>query len=156
MREFNRSIRTRVPSIAALRAFETAARRLNFTQAAHELHLTQGAVSHQIREMENVLGTELFDRKGRGLTLSQAGRTYLVREALDRLRAGASAIDSRHRGTVLTVSLSPNFATKWLVPRLGSFVAAHPELDLRISASLQHIDFGQDDIDMAVRHGDGE
>lgn len=145
------------PSTKSLRSFEAAARTLNFTVAARELHLTQGAISHQIRELETRLGVRLFERRGRGLALSEAGRTYLpfVREALDRLRAGADAIDSKRRGTVLTLSVSPNFATKWLVPRLGPFIESNPDLDLRISAAMQHVDFARDDIDMAVRHGDG-
>ena len=144
--------------MSALRAFATAGRTLSFSAAARDLHLTQGAISHQVRELESRLGIRLFHRGARGLTLTDAGRTYLtcVREALDRLRVGAEAVTSRSYATVLTVSVSPNFATKWLVPRIGRFLAAHPDVDLRISASLQHIQFANDDIDIAVRHGDGD
>ena len=147
-----------LPSTTALRAFEVAARRLNFTQTASELNLTQGAVSHQIRELETRLGTALFERQGRGLELSAAGERYLpfVQDALDRLRAGGRALAPDQPDTTLTVSLSPPFAAKWLVPRLGAFLATHPDLDLRISASMQHVTFAGDDIDMAVRHGDGD
>ena len=146
-----------IPPTAALRAFETAARLLSFTEAAHQLNLTQGAISHQIRDLEARLGTRLFDRVGRGIALSEAGKRYLpfVRDALDRLRMGADALHPGHSGNVLTVSVSPNFATKWLVPRLGAFMEAHPDLDLRISASLHHVDFQAEGIDMAIRHGDG-
>ncbi|MEM7225999.1 MAG: transcriptional regulator GcvA [Pseudomonadota bacterium] len=146
-----------IPSTAALRAFEAAANRLNFTAAARDLNLTQGAISHQIRDLEARLGTPLFARRGRGLALTQAGQSYLpfVREALERLRAGAEAIRPTSRPTVLTVSVSPNFATKWLVPRLGAFLADHPDLDLRISAAMAHVDFAGDGIDLAVRHGTG-
>lgn len=146
------------PSTTALRAFEVAARRLNFTQTADELNLTQGAVSHQIRELETRLGVALFERQGRGLELSPAGQRYLpfVQDALDRLRAGTRALQADQPSHALTVSLSPPFAAKWLVPRLGAFSAAHPDLDLRISANMQHVTFVDDGIDMAIRHGNGE
>jgi LysR family glycine cleavage system transcriptional activator len=146
-----------LPSTAALRAFETAARHLSFTVAAAELGQTQGAVSHQIRELETRLGAKLFERKARGIALSESGRVYLpfVREALDRLRAGSTALRPQSDDRVLTVSCSPNFASKWLVPRLGAFIDSHPDMELRISAALQHVTFDGDGIDLAVRHGDG-
>ncbi|MCZ7660049.1 MAG: transcriptional regulator GcvA [Xanthobacteraceae bacterium] len=146
------------PSLSAARAFEAAARTLNFTRAAAELGQTQGAISHQARELEDRLGIRLFERRARGLALTEAGRRYLpyVQDALARLRAGEELIRGAARGAVLTVSVSPNFASKWLVPRLGQFSQAHPDLDLRISASVQHVDFGREDIDLAVRHGDGD
>lgn len=144
--------------MAALRAFEAAARELSFTAAAAELVQTQGAISHQIRELESRLGMKLFNREGRGITLSEAGRLYLpfVREALSRLRDGARALHPSSAEHVLTVSCSPNFAQKWLVPRLGGFFDDNPSLDLRISASPQHVTFDGDGIDIAVRHGDGQ
>ena len=146
-----------LPSTAALRAFEAAARHLSFTGAAVELRRTQGAVSHQIRELETRLGVTLFERQARGIALTESGRIYLpfVVEALDRLRAGDDALRPQTGDHVLTVSCSPNFASKWLVPRLGEFSAAHPDIDLRISATLHHVTFDGDGIDMAVRHGDG-
>ena len=145
-----------LPSTTGLRTFEVAAKLLNFTRAAEELNLTQGAISHQIRELEEILGVRLFDRRHRGLDLTDAGRIYLIhaREALESLRAGAEALGKRD--AVLTVTVSPNFANKWLVPRLGNFTAAHPEVDLRISASRRHTDFAADGIDLAVRHGTGD
>ena len=147
-----------LPSTSALRAFEAAARRLSFTAAAGDLNLTQGAISHQIRDLETRLGTALFVRRGRGLALTEAGQRYLpfVREGLERLRAGGEAVRPAGRAMVLTVSVSPNFATKWLVPRLGAFLAAHPDIDLRISAAMAHVDFAGDGIDLAVRHGTGD
>ncbi len=146
-----------LPSTAALRAFEAAARHLSFTGAAVELRRTQGAVSHQIRELETRLGVTLFEREARGIALTESGRIYLpfVVESLDRLRAGDDALRPQTGDHVLTVSCSPNFASKWLVPRLGEFSAAHPDIDLRISAALQHVTFDRDGIDLAVRHGDG-
>jgi LysR family glycine cleavage system transcriptional activator len=144
------------PSLTALRAFETAARTLSFTGAADELNQTQGAISHQVNTLEARLGVRLFEREARGLKLTEAGKKYLplVRDALDQLRTAEDVIRPT-RASVLTVTVSPNFASKWLVPRLGSFSVTHPNLDLRISASLQHVDFGREDIDLAVRHGDG-
>lgn len=146
-----------LPSTTALQIFEAAARHLNFTRAAAELNLTQSAVSHQIRELETRLGARLFDRIGRGLALSEAGRRYLpfARAALDQLHAGTEELRPTQRGIVLTVSVSPNFANKWLVPRLGVFTQAHPDIDLRISAVVQHVDFVGGGIDVAIRHGDG-
>jgi len=147
-----------LPSTAALRAFEAAARHLSFTLAAAELGQTQGAISHQIRELETRLSVKLFDREARGIALNDSGRAYLpfVREALERLRAGGIALRPQNDDHVLTVSCSPNFASKWLVPRLGEFIDSHPDLDLRISAALQHVNFADDGIDMAVRHGNGD
>jgi LysR family glycine cleavage system transcriptional activator len=92
------------------------------------------------------------------LALSEAGQRYLpfVRAAIEQLRAGGEALRPARRGTVLTVSVSPNFANKWLVPRLGAFTVAYPDVDLRVSAATQHVDFASGDIDLAVRHGDGQ
>src|SRR5437588_9852038 len=145
------------PSLAALRAFETAARTLSFTRAAKELSQTQGAISHQVNMLEARLGVKLFEREARGLKLTEAGGKYLplVRDSLERLRTAEDLIRLERR-SVLTVTVSPNFASKWLVPRLGGFSVTHPNLDLRISASLQHVDFNREDIDLAVRHGNGD
>ena len=99
----------------------------------------------------------LFEREPRGIALTEPGRIYLpfVRESLDRLRAGNNALRPQTDDRVLTVSCSPNFASKWLVPRLGEFLDTHPDIDLRISAAVQHVAFDDDGIDLAVRHGDG-
>ena len=148
----------RLPQISALRSFEVAARCLSFTRAAQELHVTQGAVSHQVKGLEDLLGVKLFHRERQRLRLTESGSAYLpfVREAIDRLRAGHEFLASRADSGVLTVSVSPNFAAKWLVHRLGDFIVGHPEIDLRISASIDHIDFASNDVDMAVRHGTGD
>jgi LysR family glycine cleavage system transcriptional activator len=145
------------PSLAALRAFETAARTMSFTGAAQELNQTQGAISHQVNTLEARLGVKLFERHARGLKLTEAGGRYLplVRDSLERLRTAEDLV-RLERPSVLTVTVSPNFASKWLVPRLGGFSVTHPNLDLRISASLQHVDFSREDIDLAVRHGTGD
>jgi len=146
------------PPVSAVRAFESAARHQSFTRAAEELHITQSAVSHAIRELEQRFHEKLFARNGKALALTDAGKTYLAfaSEALQRLRAGDAALaDPVRRTRVLTVSVSPSFAAKWLVPRLGEFTAVYQDIDLRISANPKHVDFIDDEIDLAVRHGDG-
>ncbi len=147
-----------LPSINALRAFHSSARCLSFTKAARELSVTQGAVSHQVKGLEENLGVKLFLRIKQRLQLTEAGKGYLpfVREALDLLQAGNDYLEGSEKSGVLTVSVSPNFASKWLVPRLGDFIAAHPEIELRIGASMKHVDLGRSDVDMAVRHGKGD
>lgn len=148
----------RLPSLNALKAFEAAARHGSFTRAAQELCVTQGAVSQQVKGLEAQIGLRLFNRERQGLVITEAGRLYLavVRDAFDRLRLGTERLLERGNGSTLTVTTSPNFAAKWLVHRLGRFAAAHPDIDLRISASLQHVDFAREDFDLAIRHGDGE
>jgi LysR family transcriptional regulator, glycine cleavage system transcriptional activator len=147
----------RLPPLNALKAFEAAARHESFTRAAEELCVTQGAVSHQVKALEAELGLKLFNRERQRLVITEAGRAYLVvvRDAFDRIGDGTERLLQRQRGGALTVSTSPNFAAKWLVHRLGRFAEAHPEIDLRVSASMHHVDFAREDIDLAVRHGDG-
>jgi len=148
----------RLPPLNALKAFEAAARHESFTSAAEELCVTQGAVSQQVKALELELGLKLFNREPRRLVITGAGRDYLevVRDALDRISAGTERLLQRQSTGVLTVSTSPNFASKWLVHRLGRFAEVHPTIDLRVSATLHHIDFAREDVDMAVRHGDGK
>ena len=147
----------RLPPLNALRAFEAAARHESFTRAAEELCVTQGAVSHQVKALEAELGIKLFNRERQRLVITGAGRDYLavVRDALDRIAVGTERLMQRQSSGVLTVSTSPDFAAKWLVHRLGRFAEAHPEIDLRISATMHHVDFAREDVDLAVRHGDG-
>jgi LysR family glycine cleavage system transcriptional activator len=146
-----------LPSLNAMRAFEAAARHLSFTRAAEELHVSQGAVSHHVKTLEDQLETKLFDRRPGGLALTEAGEAYLpvLRDAFDRLAQGTADLRQRRASNILTVSVSPNFASRWLVHRLGDFAAAHPDIDLRLSATMEHIDFAVGDLDVAVRHGDG-
>jgi LysR family transcriptional regulator, glycine cleavage system transcriptional activator len=147
----------RLPPLNALRAFESAARHESFTRAAEELCVTQGAVSHQVKALEAELGLKLFNRERQRLVITEAGRNYLevVRDALDRIAIGTERLLQRQTVGALTVSTSPNFATKWLVHRLGRFAEAHPDIDLRVSASLHHVDFAREDVDLAIRHSDG-
>ena len=141
----------RLPPLNALKAFEAAARHESFTRAAEELCVTQGAVSHQVKALEAELGLKLFNRERQRLVITEAGRAYLVvvRDAFDRIGDGTERLLQRQRGGALTVSTSPNFAAKWLVHRLGRFAETHPEIDLRVSASMHHVDFAREDIDLA-------
>jgi LysR family glycine cleavage system transcriptional activator len=148
----------RLPPLNALKAFEAAARHESFTRAAAELNVTQGAVSHQVKALEATLGLKLFNRERQRLAITEVGRAYLavVRDAFDRLAVGTERLLQRQASGVLTVSTSPDFAAKWLVHRLGRFAEAHREIDLRVSASLHHVDFAREDVDLAVRHGEGD
>jgi len=147
----------RLPALNALKAFEAAARHESFTKAAQELNVTQGAVSHQVKALEAELGLRLFDRERQRLVITEAGKAYLevVRDAFDRLAAGTERLLQRRRSGVLTVTTSPNFAAKWLVHRLGRFAESQPGIDLRVGAALHHVDFAREDVDVAIRHGDG-
>jgi len=151
-------MRRRLPSLNALKAFEATARQESFTKAAHELCVTQGAVSQQVKGLEAELGVRLFRRERQRLIITDAGRSYLevVRDAFDRLGMGTERLLHREKSGILTITTSPNFAAKWLVQRLGRFSESHPGIDLRISASVQHVDFAREDIDLAIRHGDGQ
>jgi LysR family glycine cleavage system transcriptional activator len=150
-------MRQRLPPLNALKAFEAAARHESFTRAAEELFVTQGAVSHQVKALETELGVKLFNRERQRLVITEGGRDYLVaiRDALDRIALATERLLQRQNAGVLTVSTSPDFAAKWLVHRLGNFAEAHPEIDLRVSATLHHVDFAREEVDLAVRHGDG-
>jgi len=147
----------RLPALNALKAFEAAARHESFTRAAEELCVTQGAVSHQVKALEDELGVKLFNRERQRLVITEAGREYLavVRDALDRIAVGTERLVQRQHSGALTISTSPDFAAKWLVHRLGRFAEVHPDIDLRISATMHHVDFAREDVDLAVRHGDG-
>jgi LysR family glycine cleavage system transcriptional activator len=149
--------RRRLPPLNALRAFEAAARHLNFSRAADELSVTPGAVSQQIQNLEDYVGASLFKRTPRGLLLTDAAQTALpaLREAFDRLAEAASLLTAAVDGRRLTLTAPPSFAAKWLVPRLGRFEASHPQVDVWLSADMELVDFGVGDVDLAVRYGAG-
>ena len=151
-------MRRRLPVLNTLRAFEAAARHGSFTRAAEELCLTQGAISHQVKALEDELGVKLFNREHQRLVITQAGRAYLVEvgDALDRIAIATERLVERQRSGALTISTSPDFAAKWLVHRLGKFAQSHPEIDLRLSAAMHRVDFAREDVDVAVRHGKGD
>jgi LysR family transcriptional regulator, glycine cleavage system transcriptional activator len=150
-------MRRRLPSLTALRVFEAAARHESFTRAAEELCVTPSAVSHQVKALELDLRVKLFNRENQRLVMTDTGRDYLngLRDALDRIAVATERLLQRQSSGVLTVSTSPDFAAKWLVHRLGRFADAHPTIDLRVSATMEHVDFAREDVDLAVRHGDG-
>jgi len=149
--------RRRLPPLNALRAFEAAARHLNFSRAADELSVTPGAVSQQIQNLEDYIGASLFKRTPRGLLLTDGAQTALpaLREAFDRLAEAASLLTAAVDGRRLTLTAPPSFAAKWLVPRLGRFEQAHPQVDVWLSADMDLVDFAGGDIDLAVRYGAG-
>ncbi|MGD1877094.1 MAG: transcriptional regulator GcvA [Kiloniellaceae bacterium] len=147
----------KLPPLNALRAFEAGARHLSFTKAAEELHVTQAAVSHQVKALEAHLGYSLFKRMTRKLALTEEGRVLfpVVNEAF--LRIADAADDLRDSGEcrTLTVSVTPAFGAKWLGYRLPKFWQKHPEIDLRVHHSIQCSDLRHDDVDIAVRFGAG-
>jgi LysR family glycine cleavage system transcriptional activator len=146
-----------LPPLNALRAFEAAARHLNFSRAADELSVTPGAVSQQIQNLEDYVGVALFKRTPKGLLLTDPAQIALpaLREAFDRLAEAASMLTAAVDGRRLTVSVAPSFAAKWLVPRLGKFEALHPAVDVWISAGMELVDFASGEIDIAIRYGAG-
>src|SRR3954451_13198604 len=127
-------IMQKLPPLGALRAFEAAARHLSVKNAAEELHVTPGAVSQMLKTLESHLGLALFERRNRGLVLTDAGRDYLpaVRNAFRQIGEATSRLKNADETGVLTVSVTPAFASAWLVPRLKSFQEAHPGIDLQL------------------------
>ena len=142
-----------LPPLRALRAFEAAGRHLNFRLAAEEIGVTQGAVAQQVRGLESSLKVKLFVRLPRGLALTEQGHNYLgpVQRAF-RLISDATD-DLRPRRGIVTISVTPSLASKWLVPRLGSFAEANPDLDVQVVASHALANFQSDGVDIAVRQG---
>lgn len=149
---------TRLPSLNGLRAFEAAARHLSFTNAATELNVTQTAISHQIKRLEEELGIRLFIRQNRALVLTPRGRDYLpgVRAAFNDLRLATDRLKRRDNDHVLTVSTLASLASKWLLPRISTFQAAHPDIDVHITTSTNMVDFKSGDVDAAIRYGRGQ
>ncbi|MGI4860132.1 MAG: transcriptional regulator GcvA [Janthinobacterium lividum] len=143
-----------LPNLSALRAFEAAARLESFSQAANELFVTHGAVSHQIRGLEAALQTPLFARLGKRIVLTDAGRRYAtqIRAALHTIAAATLELRGG-REQRLVVSVLPSFAARWLMPRIGRFIERHPHLDIEIRASADVADFARSDVDVGLRHG---
>ena len=148
---------TRLPSLNGLRAFEAAARHLSFTNAATELNVTQTAISHQIRRLEEELGVRLFIRQNRALALTPEAAQYLpgVRAAFNDLRFATDQLLRKDNENVLTVSTLASLAAKWLLPRLPAFQEAHPGIDVRITTSTALVDFKSGGVDAAIRYGRG-
>lgn len=149
----------RLPPLNALRAFESGARHRSFTRAAQELHVTQAAISHQVRALEDYLAVKLFRRQSRSVELTDEGQLLLptVTETFDRLARAVDDLKSAHsKVRTLTVSVTPSFGGRWLATRLSRFWRQHPDIDLRLHHSNQAVDFIVDGVDMAVRWGSGK
>jgi LysR family transcriptional regulator, glycine cleavage system transcriptional activator len=148
----------RLPPLNSLRSFEAAGRHVSFTRAAQELNVTQAAVSHQIKALEETLGVQLFRRQNRTLALTEAGRAYLapISAAFQAMAEATERLRRRDAEGTLTVSVLPSFGSKWLVPRLGRFRELHPAIDVRVSASYHLVDFAREDVDVAIRFGQGD
>jgi LysR family glycine cleavage system transcriptional activator len=146
-----------LPSLNGLRAFEAAARHMSFTRAAADLNVTQTAISHQIRRLEEQLGTRLFIRRNRALVLTREARDYLpsIRSAFEDLREATARLRRPDQESVLTVSTTASLATKWLVSRVAAFQDANPGITVRITTSTHLVDFRREEVDMAVRYGRG-
>ncbi|WP_272932504.1 transcriptional regulator GcvA [Sulfidibacter corallicola] len=141
----------------AVRVFEVAARHLNFTAASKELFVTPGAVSRQIKLLEDHFEVRLFNRMARGLELTEEGRFYyrVAHEALKRLEEGSAQLKRRGREGPLKVTMIPSFAVHWLVPRLEGFYRTHPDTEVLLDASFRTVDLHREDMDMGIRLGKG-
>lgn len=148
-------MRRRIPSLSALQAFEAAGRLLSFSRAADELFVTQGAVSRQIRALEEELGTKLFERLARSVELTEAGRLYLreVQFVLDHIERATVKLGDRRNHTVLTINTLPSVASFWIMPRLAHFSQRHPEIGTHITTSLRPVDLHSGEADIAIRVG---
>lgn len=144
-----------LPPLSALHGFEASARLLSFTRAAEELHVTQGAVSRQVRLLEQYLGVALFRRYTRRIELTNAGEEFhtVVADTLDQLSAVAQRVRRRNEIDVLTVSVLPSFASAWLMPRLHLFTEKYPTIEVRLHTSIDPVSFGSAGPDVAIRVG---
>ncbi len=148
----------KLPPLNALRSFEVAARLGSFTQAADELHVTPGAVSRQIKNLEQYLGLDLFERSARDVTLTPSGRQYLEVAAnmFGELHTATEQLMARGRDRPLHIWSSMTFSMRWLVPRLTKYYSEHGGLDVFLTTSLKPVDFRNGDIDIAIRYGAGQ
>ncbi|RQO50444.1 LysR family transcriptional regulator [Variovorax sp. KBW07] len=142
-----------LPPLELLRSFEAAARRLSFTLAAGELHLTQSAVSRQIQQLEASLGVLLFERRHRALALTEAGGVLqrAVTDSLERLRDATARVRASAAPRQVAITTTPGFASLWLIPKLVRFTGTHPQVDVRVSATLDVLDLDASRLDLAVR-----
>ncbi len=148
----------RLPPMQALRAFEAAARTGSLTRAAELLHVTHGAIGHQIKALEGELGVRLVERAGRGVRLTDEGERFAarVRVAFAELAEAVREVAEGRNPRQLRITVLPSFAARWLLPRIGRFVSAHPEIDVDVRASNALADFRREDVDLGIRHGSGE
>ncbi|MEQ8284807.1 transcriptional regulator GcvA [Thalassospira sp.] len=148
----------RLPPLQSLRAFDAAARHLSFTRAAEELFVTQGAISQQVRQLEDYLGFKLFHRLPRQIHLTEEGvqLAHATSAGFSRISDEIERLMLVEETGVVTVSVLQSFAVKWLVPRLGHFREAYPDIDVRIHADDRMVDLRTEGIDLAVRFGNGK
>ena len=146
-----------LPALNAIRAFEAAARHENFSRAADELFVTHGAVSHQVRALEEELGVQLFTRNGKRLCLTDAGMRYAqqIRTALMVIADATRDVRASDRDRRLVVSMLSSFAARFITPRIGTFIERHPEIDVELQSTNSLTDFARDDVDLAIRFGFG-
>ncbi len=146
-----------LPPLAALRAFEAAARLENFSRAADEIFVTHGAVSHQIRALEEHVGVPLFTRRGRGVALTADGRMLAeaIRVGLARIADASQSLRRRAHSNRLSITTLPSFGSRWLMPRIVGFMSAHPDWSINIDTTPALVDFARDGFDVAVRFGAG-
>ena len=147
----------RLPNLAALRAFEAAARHGNFSRAAEEIHVTHGAISYQVRALEEELGIALFARHGKRIAITPEGERFAatLRKALTEIAAAAETLQAEGRQTRLTVTALPSFAARWLSPRMGHFIEQHPEMEVMLQSSNHLTDFVRESVDLGIRFGSG-
>ena len=147
-----------LPSLAALRAFEAAARHQNLSAAARELNVTHAAIAQHVRALETDLSTPLLFRSGRGVALTEDGRHLAqhLSEGFEIISDGVSALLRSKEDRPLSISVTPSFAANWLMPRIGGFWQKHPEISLSINPSVNLIDLRRDGFDMAIRFGNGQ
>src|SRR2546422_3844581 len=147
----------RIPAMQALRALEAVARTGSLTRAAEGLHLTHGAIGHQLKGLEEDLGVRLVERVGRGVRLTDEGQRFAarVRVALSELTEAVREVTEHNNPRQFRVSVMPSFAARWLLPRIGRFLAAHRDIDLDVRASTTLVDFRRDDVEAAIRYGGG-
>jgi LysR family transcriptional regulator, glycine cleavage system transcriptional activator len=150
-------MRRPLPPLNALRAFEATARHLSFSKAADELHVTPAALSHQIRGLEALLGLKLFHRRARAIELTEPARTIYpgIRSGFETIREAVGRLDRGEQDRVLVVSSTPGLTAKWLVPRLYRFLALHPAIEARITASVAYANFASDGVDVGIRLSSG-
>jgi LysR family glycine cleavage system transcriptional activator len=151
------SVPRRPPNFSALRAFEAAARHENFSRAADELHLTHGAISHQVRALEQELGRPLFVRHGRQVKVTSDALQFAqaLARAFEDITTAADAMRVDARVQRLTVTSIPSFAARWLAPRLGRFIELHPDVEVVLQSSGQLQDLAREGIDVGIRFGRG-
>jgi len=147
----------KLPNLAALRAFEAAARHDSFSRAAEEIHVTPGAISHQIRALEEELGLPLFTRNGKRIAITEAGRHFAgaIRNALTEIAAATDMLQAQGGRQRLVVSSPPSFASRWLAPRLWKFIDRYPDIEVILQSSSHLNDLARDGIDVGVRFGLG-